>query len=285
METGSTAGFIAGILDIGIGVGDIVINAAFRNEVKSIYPNLAENFDKIAMCYGIGRLAGVGLEAIYRKAYIDSYLAQYDLRLTDDAKLAAKKVSDQLQKPENFAEFTDDVASLTTELNRLKSDNWVKGRKLSSEAVNMHTAPSMEYPPYEFGTLVEDVEIDAGGKLYCVEYLDIKSVNPNWDDQPGGWMGNQLFNTEQEAREAFSILPEFKAGGQPLVLREYVVKKPIKARRGIAGGLYSPSNGHQYIGGGTQIELLDAINKEPMWKQYFVEQPVENGVRRYIKKL
>jgi hypothetical protein len=286
VEAGSTAGFIAGAVDIGIGLGDIVINTAFRNEVKSVYPDLADDFTKIAMCYGIGRLAGVGLEAVFRKNYIESSIAQFDLRLSDEAKLTSKKLNAQLQKTENFAEFLDDVSDLGVELNRLRTAEWVKGRKLSSEAVNMHTAPSMEYPPYKFGTFVEDVEFGVGEKLYCVEYLHAPSVNPNFKDQPGGWMGSQLFNTEQEAREAFSILPEFKASGQPLVLREYVVKKPIKARKGIAGELYSPSNGHQYTGGGTQIELLEAINKEPVWREYFVEQEeISKGIREYVKKL
>lgn len=100
------------------------------------------------------------------------------------------------------------------------------------------------------------------------------------------WMGQTIFNTEEEARQAFSILPEFKKEGNPLVLREYIVKQPIRVRKGIAGGLFSPTNGKSYSGGGIQIQLLDNVNYSPDWEKYFVKQDeVAEGVREYIKLL
>ena len=98
-------------------------------------------------------------------------------------------------------------------------------------------------------------------------------------------MGEVLFNTEEEARQAYAILPEFKKPGYELVIREYVVKKPIKARIGVANGLFSPSNGVTYKGEEIQIQLLDGVNYEPTWREYFEVQPDFNGVRKYIKKL
>ncbi|GAB4011735.1 hypothetical protein GCM10028808_26040 [Spirosoma migulaei] len=154
---------------------------------------------------------------------------------------------------------------------------------MSSEAINIDFAPTGQYPPYKFGTTVEDVGYDVGDKLYCVEFLDATAVGKL--DGPGAWMGQQLFANESEAREAFSLLPEFKPESQSLVIREYIVKQPIKARVGVAGPLTSPSNGHAYSGGEIQIQLLDKVNYSPTWKGYFVEQPVLNGIRAYVKKL
>jgi hypothetical protein len=144
----------------------------------------------------------------------------------------------------------------------------------------------MKYPPYQYASVVEDIEIGVDEKLYCVEFLDAKSAGGF--DSSGGWMGKTLFATEQEARNTFSILPEFKAEGNTLVIREYVVKKTVKARMGIAGGLYSQINGKNYTGGGIQIQLLDNINYSPTWEDFFVKQELIEGsetIRKYVKRL
>ncbi|WP_128543283.1 hypothetical protein [Larkinella soli] len=162
----------------------------------------------------------------------------------------------------------------------------MKGRKLSAEAVNMDFVTKGNYPPYQFGSMVEDIEIGVGERLYCIEYLNLTQMGKR--DAPGAWMGRQLFSSEQEAREAFSILPEFKEVGQPLVIREYIVKKPLQARLGIASSLQSPTNGHQYAGGGPQIELLNQVNYEPAWVDYFQHQGFTDKtetIRNYVKKL
>jgi hypothetical protein len=105
------------------------------------------------MCHGIGRLAGVGLEAVFRKNYIDSYIAQFDLRLSDEAKLTSKKINNQLRNPESFAEYINELKGVDTELLQLKTNKWVKGRKLSSEAINMDFAQDGKYPPYLFESI------------------------------------------------------------------------------------------------------------------------------------
>jgi len=118
--------------------------------------------------------------------------------------------------------------------------------------------------------------------------VDLKLVNANFKDQPGGWMGEVLFNTEEEARQAYAILPEFKKPGYELVIREYVVKKPIKARIRIVNGLFSPSNGVTYKGEEIQIQLLDGVNYEPTWREYFEHQGFADDtktIRKYLKKL
>lgn len=107
-------------------------------------------------------------------------------------------------------------------------------------------------------------------------------------DGPGRWMGTQLFNSETEARDALALLPDFKKEGYPLVIREYEVIKPIKARKGIVGALTSKSSGKNYSGGAEQIQLLDNINFSPTWENYFKHSGfVDNDkkIRSYIKLL
>lgn len=98
-----------------------------------------------------------------------------------------------MQRPENFAEFADDINPILDDLAKLRVDNWVKGRRLSSEAVNVKLVPGEGYPPYKFGTMVEDIEIGVGEKIFCVEFEKQGS--------PGGWMGKKIFSTEEEARQ------------------------------------------------------------------------------------
>ena len=144
----------------------------------------------------------MGLKAAFRKNYVESILAQSDFRLSAETEATAGKINKQLQNPENFAEFMDVPSDLGVGLNRLKINNWSKGRELSSEAINVHTVPEMKYSPYKYGTMVRDIEIGVGEKLYCVESID--QLNP------GSWIGEKFFNTEREAREYFAIIPEFK---------------------------------------------------------------------------
>ena len=265
LEVGSVTGFVAGTIEMGLGIGDVVLDIAFKNEVEQVYPGLADTWSKIAMCYGVGRLAVTGLNALYTKAYVESHLAQYDFRLSEAAKQKAGDMSRELQKPQNFAEFASDINPILDDLANLRANNWVKGRKLSSESVNIQLVPGEGYPPYKFNTFVDDIEIGVGEKIYCVEYLDVRAINSNWADQPGGWMGTQLFNSEAEVRDALALLPEFKKEGYPLVIREYEVIKPVKARKGIVGGLTSKSNGKTYPGGAEQIQILDGINKRGVY--------------------
>lgn len=123
--------------------------------------------------------------------------------------------------------------------------------------------------------MVRDIEIGVGEKLYCVE--SIGQLNP------GSWMGEKFFNTEREAREYFAIIPEFKDPKLQLVLREYTIKRPLKARLGIAGPQFSPSNGQLYVGDGFQIQILDGANWEINWKNNF-ERTEKDGLN-YIKLL
>ena len=136
----------------------------------------------------------------------------------------------------------------------------------------------MKYPPYQYASVVEDIEIGVGEKLYCVEFE--KQGNP------GAWMGKKLLTTEEEARQYFAIIPEFKEQGIQLVLREYKVTQAFKARFGIAGPQFSPSINKNFVGGGEQFQLLDGVNWNTNLEKYFEPlDEIEKGIRKYVQKL
>lgn len=282
VEAESALGFLLGTIDVGLGVGDVALNIAFKNEVENIYPGLGDAWSKVAMCYGIGRLAGVGLDALYKKAYVESHLAQYDFRLSTNAHQTSEKLFSELEQ--SVPDLTPIVNGIKSDVANLKENIWVEGRTLSAEGVNMDFVVKAQdagldpYPPYLSLSFVEDVNMSVNSEFYCVETLE--------QSNPGGWMGITLFNTEVEARQGLAILPEFKGLDKTLVIRKYKVLRPIQARRGICGDLYSPSSGITYQGGESQFQILNGAHYNN-WRSNFenLTDNVNPTIRGYIKIL
>ncbi|GAB4011744.1 hypothetical protein GCM10028808_26070 [Spirosoma migulaei] len=137
VESGSTAGFVVGAIDLGLGMGDIVLSTAFKNEVANVYPALAANWSKLSLCWGIGRLSSVGLKAIFKQTYVESELARFDVRLSDNAQQTASKLKTQLnQHPEQYAEFLDEIDAFEEQVRLVKANPFLEGRKIDADAVN-----------------------------------------------------------------------------------------------------------------------------------------------------
>jgi hypothetical protein len=278
VRLGSASGFVLGTIDVGLGLGDVVLSIAFKNEVEKIYPGLADAWSKVAMCYGIGRLAGVGLDALYKKAYVESQYSQYDLRLSAAAKQNAADMSRQMQKPENFAEFADELDIFEEQVRLIKNNPFVKGRKLNGEVFNYAYAEKYGLPPHKAGFIVEDLEaIPNITTFYCVEYR----TQPG----PGNFFGDEIFSTEAEAREKLALIWDFKSSND-LVLREYSVKETFLYHKSTVGEQFDPILNIRFGGGNNQFEIPDEVKVN--WDSYFENQgwfDKDKGIRSYITEL
>jgi hypothetical protein len=104
----------------------------------------------------------------------------------------------------------------------------------------------------------------------------------------GRWLTTKVCNSLEEARDELALLEQFKPieANNPLVLREYTIKKAFNTRRGIVGEL-SEANGKIRKGGTTQIEFGEKYNpygNTSNWEDY-LENTSTDGVRGYLKLL
>jgi hypothetical protein len=111
LTIGNWARIAVAVTDIGIGFTDIIINDGFKNEIQGRYPGFYEDWQKISLAYGLGRLTQVGLEAAYRNVRSQSRRISIDTSLSPEARQTANKIQQKLDDPNYFnAEFLDDVA-------------------------------------------------------------------------------------------------------------------------------------------------------------------------------
>ena len=281
IQSGQWAAAVLAATDIGIGIGDIVVNTAFKNEIQQAYPNFYNNWQTISTVYGIARLSQIGLEAAIKRTNVDAIVMSVDSRLSSEARSTADKIRKQLQNPENFAEYADNLVDdynrIINESKNLETAEWVAGRTTSGEATNHYLfrkSGGRVITPYKVGTEVKDVTVNVGDKLYCFEDLTASS--------PGNWMSDKSFNSLEEAREQLALLKKFKSDGNDYVIREYVVKKAFNTRKGVIGEQMEIDGGVEkiYNGGANQWEINSINNKPDLWKEYFDE-----NTRKVIKYL
>ncbi|ADB40281.1 hypothetical protein [Spirosoma linguale] len=277
VESGElTTGAVVGAIDIGLGVGDVVLNTAFKNEVAGVFPNLASNWTKLSVCWGIGRLSSVGLKAVFKQTYVESALARFDLRLSASSQQTAGKLHAQLSEhPEQFAEFIDEIDAFEEQVRLVKANPFDEGRKIDADVVNYAFAERYGLPPHKARSLVEDLKAVVDRKIYCVEYR----TQPG----PGIFFGDEVFETEEEAREKLALIWDFKKS-HDLVLREYTVKESFIFRKSEIGPQYDPVLKRTWNGGNNQYEIPDKVKTN--WTKYFIKQD-ENAekVREFIREL
>ncbi|MEO6904688.1 MAG: hypothetical protein ABI315_16285, partial [Bacteroidia bacterium] len=110
VQAGQWASASLAIADMGIGFGDIVINTAFKNEIQTGYPKFFEAWQKVSFCYGISRMAQVGLTVAYNRCYVESKLINNKIAYSQEAKSTTKQIEGKLQDRANFAEFINEQA-------------------------------------------------------------------------------------------------------------------------------------------------------------------------------
>ena len=200
------------------------------------------------------------------------------------------------QEIENYTEsldnLNDNYKRIIQESETLRNVEWVKGRKTSGDAVNYYLHknsynPEDFKPPYKANSMVEDVTINKGEKIYCIEYLDAK--------KPGGWLTDRSFNTLDEVRNKLALIEDFKSSEKTIVIREYRVIKPFNTRKGIVGEQYEIKGinaGKEYEGGANQIEFgkynpYDPTNSNPIWRDYLqnTSKVTTQGSEPYLKIL
>jgi hypothetical protein len=115
IQAGEWATASLAVADMGIGFADIVINTAFKNEIQNNYPKFFDAWQKISFCYGIGRIAQVGLTAAYKRCVVESQIIKNKNTYSQTTKSTAQQIDAKLQDPANFAEFIDQPA-LASEL-------------------------------------------------------------------------------------------------------------------------------------------------------------------------
>jgi len=228
------------------------------------------------LCWGVGRLAEVGLKAAFRRNYVESELARFDVRLSAESKITASKIKKQLTgNPAQFAEFIDVRDIFEEQVRLVRANPFVEGRKIDTEVVNFAFAEKYGLPPHKRYSLVEDLKsIVDKDVFYCVEYRT--------QPRPGNFFGNAIYQTEKEAREKLAIIWDLK-GSHDLVLRKYEVKKSFLFRKSIAGAQFDPILKREFEGGNVQFEIPDEVKVN--WTEYFVETDPINGTRKYLIEL
>ncbi|WP_128543281.1 hypothetical protein [Larkinella soli] len=276
VESGSAAGFVTGAIDLGLGIGDVVLSSAFPNEVAAIYPRLAENWSRLALCWGIGRLAGTGLKSAFKQTFIESQLARFDFRLSTQAKETASKIKQELTRNvAQFAEFIDETDAFEEQVRLLKLYPFVEGRTLDADVLNYAYVERNGLAPYLKNSQVVDQEAKIGGKIYCVEYRSQAG--------PGNFFTDKIFSNEAEAREELALIWDFKKS-HDLVIREYTIKSPFIFHKGIIGPQFDPTINKTYKGSGIQFEIPDEVKNN--WPNYFVTQDLNpEKIRDFIIEL
>lgn len=90
---------------------------------------------------------------------------------------------------------------------------------------------------------------------------------------PSGWGSKNMITTEKELREYLAVLEEWKkANGinDPLVVREYTVKSPLRVRDGVVGpqmDMFPDGSYKLYYGGEHQYEFIDFLGGNN-WKNF-----------------
>ncbi|GHV15275.1 hypothetical protein FACS1894169_06150 [Bacteroidia bacterium] len=289
MQAGNWARTALAVADIGIGFTDVVVNTAFKNEIQEGYPEFYDNWQKISLAYGLGRITQVGLEAAYKRANIESWVMKTDVSLSQETRQAANKINQRLQDQAYFgAEFVDDgvreINKLEGQVQAIESQMIVDGRELNAEAVNKYysnrgiTMGKRSNPPAKLGTLAHDKILPVNSKLYAIEEVDQLG--------PGGWLTDEKFNTLEEGREKLALIDEFKSSSKQLVLVEYTVIKPMPTRVSIVGEQYCNVAKKIYNGSANQYEFRFAYaftQRPDSWKEYLVKTEI-NG-NKYIKAL
>jgi hypothetical protein len=268
-----------------------------NKNVQQVYPNFYNNWQTISTIYGIARLSQIGLEAAIKRTNVDAIIMSVDSRLSNEARSTADKIRKQLQNPENFAEYADnlidDYNRIINESKNLDITEWVSRRTTSGEVAN-HYLFKKSYNldefklPYKPFTLVKDVTIKENDVVYCVEYLDAK--------RPGSWLTTKSFASMERMRRELALLEDFKGSnlGGGIVVRKYRVKKAFNTRQGVVGEQYETKGslaGQELQGGAIQIEFgkynpWDPAGTNKDWEKYLENTSNQNdGINKPFEKI
>ena len=125
-----------------------------------------------------------------------------DASISQESRQLASKMHNELQNPENFAEFIEqggrDIQLIESQAVDLSNTAFQEGRKVSGDAANLKKYkdwgnPTDFKPPYKIATVAEDIILPINKKIYCVEYVG--------QTRPGGWLSENTYNSLEEARE------------------------------------------------------------------------------------
>lgn len=147
-----------------------------------------------------------------------------------------------------------------------------EGRVLSADEVNAYHKGIGNHEPYKAGTIVNERSLEVGDKVYIVENA-VDRLSQKTIPNPGGWGSKNMITTEKELREYLAVLEEWKkANGinDPLVVREYTVKSPLRVRDGVVGPQMDvlPDGSYKvYYGGEHQYEFIDFLGGNN-WKNF-----------------
>ena len=113
------------------------------------------------------------------------------------------------------------------------------------------------------GTRVVDEYLDPNRKLYM--YVSKKEKSS--EIVLGGWATNQLYDSEEEMRDALALIKGFKSPEECCDVVEITLKSSVPARSGIAGP--QTEFGKVYPGGARQYELLMNTKDTDLVEQTF----------------
>lgn len=202
-----------------------------------------------------------------------------DVRLSAESKITASKIKNQLTgNPAQFAEFIDVRDIFEEQVRLVRANPFVEVRKIATEVVNYAFEEKYGLPPHKRYSLVEDFKsIVDKDVFYCVEYRT--------QPRPGNFFGDEIFETEEEAREKLAVIWDFKQS-HDLVLRKYEVKKSFLFHKSIVNAQKDPVLKREFGGGNVQFEVPDEVKVN--WREYFEFQDYfdeTKKIRKFISEL
>lgn len=201
-----------------------------------------------------------------------------DASISQESRQLASKMHNELQNPENFAEFIEqggrDIQLIESQAVDLSNTAFQEGRKVSGDAANLKKYkdwgnPTDFKPPYKIATVAEDIILPINKKIYCVEYVG--------QTRPGGWLSENTYNSLEEAREKLALIDDFKSSSKgEIVIREYIIIKQLPVRKGITGGMWCRIAKKNYSGGDVQYEFwFSGSDISPTWQNYLKRTGIE----------
>jgi len=196
-----------------------------------------------------------------------------EIAVIAENKFAPKKWTLQRTKGGDFVSQTETGYNLIKNGDEYAFELGYKdGRVLSADEVNAYHKGIGNHEPYKAGTVVNERSLEVGDKVYIVENA-VDRVSQKTIPNPGGWGSKNMITTEKELREYLAVLEEWKkANGinDPLVVREYTVKSPLRVRDGVIGpqmDVFSDGSYKVYYGGEHQYEFIDFLGSNN-WKNF-----------------
>jgi hypothetical protein len=154
IEAGSWTKASLAVIDMGVGFVDIAVNDVLSIEVKEKYPYFYENWQKISLIYGIGRLTQVGLEKLVQETSSRSKIMKDASNIGKESEEAVAKIEQTL-----LQEFPDIIINSSNKIDNIAESVRNSLRKHGYSNADVEFIMNINTLASERKALPEDIEL------------------------------------------------------------------------------------------------------------------------------